>query len=199
RRYLETGRTPMRCHALSASCFVDSWGNVFPCTIYDRRIGSLRDVDYDLARLWSTPEADRLEREIFDYRCPQCWTPCEAYPNTIAGSENMLAHLPVTVPALAASGNVLVVLKAMALESFVLAGLAMFLLVHHHTRDAGAALLAGAAYTFAPWRVHALPQPQYLGAQYLPLALLAVDCWLERRRVRALAALAAALALQALA
>src|SRR5439155_22246822 len=76
---------------------------------------------------------------------------------------------------------------------------AMFLLVHHHTRDAGAALLAGAAYTFAPWRVHTLPQPQYLGTQYLPLALLAVDCWLERRRARALAGLAAALALQALA
>jgi len=123
------------------------------------------------------------------------------YParNTIAGSENMLAHLPVTVPALAATGNVLVALKAMALESFVVAGLAMFLLVHHHTRDAGAALLAGAAYTFAPWRVHTLPQPQYLGTQYLPLALLAVDCWLERRRARALAGLAAALALQALA
>jgi len=81
RRYLETGRTPMRCHALSASCFVDSWGNVFPCTIYERKIGSLRDVDYDLARLWNTPEADALEREIFDYRCPQCWTPCEAYPS----------------------------------------------------------------------------------------------------------------------
>ena len=79
RRYLETGRTPMRCHALSASCFVDSWGNVFPCTIYDRKIGSLREVDYDLARLWNTPEADQLEREIFDYHCPQCWTPCEAY------------------------------------------------------------------------------------------------------------------------
>jgi radical SAM protein with 4Fe4S-binding SPASM domain len=79
RRYLESGRTPMRCHALSASCFVDSWGNVFPCTIYDRRIGSLRDVDYDLARLWNTPEAVQLEREIWDYRCPQCWTPCEAY------------------------------------------------------------------------------------------------------------------------
>jgi MoaA/NifB/PqqE/SkfB family radical SAM enzyme len=31
RRYLETGRTPMRCHALRSSCFVDSWGNVFPC------------------------------------------------------------------------------------------------------------------------------------------------------------------------
>ena len=79
RQYLETGKTPMRCHALSASCFIDSWGNVFPCTIYDRKVGSLRDVDYDLARLWNTPEADALEREIFDYQCPQCWTPCEAY------------------------------------------------------------------------------------------------------------------------
>jgi radical SAM protein with 4Fe4S-binding SPASM domain len=79
RQYLETGKTPMRCHALSASCFIDSWGNVFPCTIYDRKVGSLRDVDYDLSRLWNTPEADALEREIFDYHCPQCWTPCEAY------------------------------------------------------------------------------------------------------------------------
>jgi len=79
RQYLETGKTPMRCHALSASCFIDSWGNVFPCTIYDKKIGSLRDVDYDLARLWRTPEADGLEREIWNYQCPQCWTPCEAY------------------------------------------------------------------------------------------------------------------------
>lgn len=79
RKYLETGQTPMRCHALSASCFIDSWGNVFPCTIYDRKIGSLRDVDYDLSKLWNTPEADAIEREIWNYDCPQCWTPCEAY------------------------------------------------------------------------------------------------------------------------
>src|SRR5207253_1008152 len=46
RRYVETGATPMRCHALRASCFVDSWGNVFPCTVYDRRISNPREVDY---------------------------------------------------------------------------------------------------------------------------------------------------------
>ena len=123
------------------------------------------------------------------------------YPasNTITGSENMLAHLPVTIPAMAATGNALVVLKAMAFESFVLAGVAMFLLVHHHTRSVAAALVAGAAFTLAPWRPNTLPQPQYLGTAYLPLALLAVDCWLERRRVRALVGLAAAMALQGLA
>ena len=77
--YLLGGRTPMRCHALSASCFVDSFGNVFPCTIYDRKLGNLREVDYDLRQIWSAPEAVRTQREIWAGDCPQCWTPCEAY------------------------------------------------------------------------------------------------------------------------
>lgn len=119
--------------------------------------------------------------------------------NTIAGSENMLAHLPVTAPAMALSGNALVVLKAMAVESFVLAGLCMFLLARRQTGSTAAALVAGAAFTFAPWRVNGFPHPQYLGTQYLPLALLAVDLWVERRRVSSLVGLALALALQILA
>ena len=79
--------------------------------------------------------------------------------NTIAGSENMLAHLPVTVPAWAASGSALVVLKAMAVESFVLAGLCMFLFARRQTGSVAAALVAGAAFTFAPWRVPSFPHP----------------------------------------
>ena len=64
--------------------------------------------------------------------------------NTIAGSENMLAHLPVTLPVMAATGSALAVLKAMALESFVLAGLFMFLFARHQTGSSAAALVAGA-------------------------------------------------------
>ena len=81
--YLKTGSTPMRCHALSASCFVDPWGNVFPCTIYGRKIGSLRDVGYNLAKIWTTPESRGVQQEIFDRICPQCWTPCEAYQSIL--------------------------------------------------------------------------------------------------------------------
>jgi len=81
--YLEGGKTPMRCHALSASCFVDSWGNVFPCTIYDRKVGNLRESDYDLARIWNTPAAAALQGEIWESRCPNCWTPCEAYQSIL--------------------------------------------------------------------------------------------------------------------
>ena len=85
RTYLESGKTPMRCHALRSSCFIDSWGNVHPCTIYDRKVGSLRDVDFDLEQIWNSPEAEQVQREIWNYDCPQCWTPCEAY-QTIMGN-----------------------------------------------------------------------------------------------------------------
>jgi MoaA/NifB/PqqE/SkfB family radical SAM enzyme len=83
RRYLETGRTPMRCHALRSSCFIDSWGNVFPCTIYDQKIGNLRESAFDLSRIWSSERTHELQREIWDYQCPQCWTPCEAYQSIV--------------------------------------------------------------------------------------------------------------------
>jgi MoaA/NifB/PqqE/SkfB family radical SAM enzyme len=86
RRYLESGRTPMRCHALRASCFIDSWGNVFPCTIYDHKLGSLREVDYELTRIWQSAAAAALQKEIWDYKCPQCWTPCEAYQSILGNA-----------------------------------------------------------------------------------------------------------------
>lgn len=141
---------------------------------------------------WTAHAALHAPSELFDGNV--------FYPgrHAIVGSENMLSHLPVTVPVLAATGSALDVLKAMAFESFVLSGVAMALLVHFHTGDLAAALVAGAAFTLVPWRPSALPQPQYLGMQYQPFALLAVDAWLSRGRRRALVGLALALALQAL-
>lgn len=81
RQYLETGTTPMRCHALRSSCFVDSWGTVYPCTIYNRPLGSLRETNYDLRPIWDAAETRQVQEEIWENSCPQCWTPCEAYPS----------------------------------------------------------------------------------------------------------------------
>jgi len=82
-RYLDSGRTPIRCHALRSSCFVDPFGEVFPCTIDDRSVGNLRDVGYDLGEIWDRAETRRLQRGIWDGECPHCWTPCEAYPSIL--------------------------------------------------------------------------------------------------------------------
>ena len=76
----------MRCHALRASCFIDSWGNVFPCTIYDRKVGSLRDVDYDLRRIWTPTRGRDAAARSGSYDCPQCWTPCEAYQSILGNA-----------------------------------------------------------------------------------------------------------------
>ncbi|HVG84688.1 MAG TPA: radical SAM protein [Vicinamibacterales bacterium] len=87
--YLQTGRTPMPCHALRASCFIDPWGVVYPCITYSTPVGCLRETGMRLAPIWQNAEARRLQGEIWEGQCPQCWTACEAYQsilgNTLAG------------------------------------------------------------------------------------------------------------------
>lgn len=82
--FLQDKRCPQECQALSSSCFIDPSGNVYPCNMYDKMIGNIKDYEYDLARLLSTDKAVRLRAEIKDGVCPQCWTPCEAYQAIIA-------------------------------------------------------------------------------------------------------------------
>ena len=51
--------------------------------MYDAKIASLRDHDYDLRAIWNLPRTLELQKEIWDYKCPQCWTPCEAYQSIL--------------------------------------------------------------------------------------------------------------------
>jgi MoaA/NifB/PqqE/SkfB family radical SAM enzyme len=82
-RYLATGRSPVPCSALRASAFIDSKGVVYPCTIYDRPLGSLRACGYDLGRVLRAAEARDARAAVVADRCPGCWTPCEAYPSIL--------------------------------------------------------------------------------------------------------------------
>ena len=83
RRYLDTQQTPMRCHALRSSCFIDPWGTVYPCITWDRRIGSLRDTGMDLRPIWRSDTAREVQQAIWEGDCPQCWTACEAYQSIL--------------------------------------------------------------------------------------------------------------------
>jgi radical SAM protein with 4Fe4S-binding SPASM domain len=88
-RYLQTGITPMRCHALRSSCFVNPWGDVYPCGMYDAKVASLREHDFDLEHVWNLERTRRFQNEIWNYQCPQCWTPCEAYQSILG---NLIGH-----------------------------------------------------------------------------------------------------------
>lgn len=81
--FLRNGSSPMRCHALRSSLFVDPWGTVFPCITYTRPLGSLRDTDMSLEPIWNGRASCGVQREIWGGRCPQCWTACEAYQSIL--------------------------------------------------------------------------------------------------------------------
>lgn len=91
-RYYETGKSPLPCTALSSSCFVDPYWNLFPCSIWSEKVGNLRDNGFDLQALWQSERRRDLRQDVKNENCAQCWTPCEAYP-TLLGN---LARAAVT-------------------------------------------------------------------------------------------------------
>jgi MoaA/NifB/PqqE/SkfB family radical SAM enzyme len=101
--FLRSGRTPMPCHSLRSSCFVDPWGVVFPCITYTRPMGRLRDSGMRLAPIWDAAATRTVQAEIWRGDCPQCWTACEAYHsilgNVVRDTRRVLGGAKVPVPA----------------------------------------------------------------------------------------------------
>ena len=85
-RFLATGRTPMPCHALRASCFIDPWGVVYPCITYSRPLGRLRETGMRLDPIWNDAQVAAVQQEIWNGQCPQCWTACEAYQSILGNA-----------------------------------------------------------------------------------------------------------------
>jgi MoaA/NifB/PqqE/SkfB family radical SAM enzyme len=79
-RYLSTGETRVPCSALLATAYLSAKGEVYPCTIWDKPLGNVRDHGYSLAPIINKARADGVRADVAAGRCPRCWTPCEAYP-----------------------------------------------------------------------------------------------------------------------
>jgi radical SAM protein with 4Fe4S-binding SPASM domain len=97
--FLLTGRTPMPCHALRASCFIDPWGVVYPCIAYSRPMGRLRETGMRLDPIWNASQTAQVQDEIWNGRCPQCWTACEAYQSILGNALTFRRPQPSRVPA----------------------------------------------------------------------------------------------------
>jgi MoaA/NifB/PqqE/SkfB family radical SAM enzyme len=79
-RYLETGRTSIACSALLSTSYLSEKGEVYPCTIWDKPLGNVRTTNYALMPIITAARRDGVRRAVADGKCPNCWTPCEAYP-----------------------------------------------------------------------------------------------------------------------
>jgi MoaA/NifB/PqqE/SkfB family radical SAM enzyme len=89
--YYRTGRSPLPCSALSTSCFIDAYWNLFPCSIWDEKVGNLRESAFDLGALWHSQKRIDLRQNVMEEQCPHCWTPCEAYPTLLANLTRAVA------------------------------------------------------------------------------------------------------------
>lgn len=57
------------CYAGALSCVLLEEGDVYPCEMLDRKLGNVRDHDYDLMRIWDAKEAVETRRFIRDEKC----------------------------------------------------------------------------------------------------------------------------------
>jgi hypothetical protein len=105
------------------------------------------------------------------------------YPvqNTLALSEHMIAVVPLFAPAYLLTGNPILAYNTVFFLSFILCGLAMFLLVHHWTEHFWASLLSGCLFAFAPIRFAELSHLQLYNFYWAPLVLLFLDKFLRSK------------------
>jgi MoaA/NifB/PqqE/SkfB family radical SAM enzyme len=75
--------TGIVCQSLRSTAFISPEGDLYPCHVYDRPLGNLREQRLDA--LWQSPAVHAARRDIEQLKCGGCFTPCEAYP-ALAGS-----------------------------------------------------------------------------------------------------------------
>ncbi len=119
-------------------------------------------------------------------------------PDALAFSENLLLPAALVAPAQRLAGPVLAYNVAL-LGSLLLSGLAAQLVARRVTGDRLAAFVAGACFAAGPHRWTRLAHLHAQVTVFLPLALLALDRFWERRSLRRALVVGLALALQGLA
>ncbi len=92
-RYLSSGHTSIRCSALLSTAYLSEKGEVYPCTIWDRPLGNVRSTNFALMPIIEKARRDGVRRAVAEGRCPNCWTPCEAYPAIAASPLRSLLTL----------------------------------------------------------------------------------------------------------
>ncbi|MEM6293849.1 MAG: radical SAM protein [Myxococcota bacterium] len=71
------------CQALRSAAFISPEGDLFPCHLYGRNLGSVQADG--VAALWDAPHVHEARRDIEALACGGCFSACEAYP-ALAGA-----------------------------------------------------------------------------------------------------------------
>jgi MoaA/NifB/PqqE/SkfB family radical SAM enzyme len=92
-QYLVGGRTSIRCSALLSTVYLSEKGEVYPCTIWDQPLGNVRTTAFALMPIIEAARRNGVRQAVADQKCPNCWSPCEAYPAIAASPVRSLLAL----------------------------------------------------------------------------------------------------------
>lgn len=81
--YLKGEPSGVTCQSLRSTCFISPEGDLYPCHVYDRPLGNLRERP--VRELWNDPATLAARADVERLACGGCFTPCEAYP-ALAGA-----------------------------------------------------------------------------------------------------------------
>lgn len=68
-KILRDNEQQVPCYAADLSCVITSRGEVYPCELLDRKLGSLREEGLDFQRIWHGKDASAIRRHIADTGC----------------------------------------------------------------------------------------------------------------------------------
>ena len=84
--FLRKNKNPAICQALSCSLFMSPQGDLYPCISWDKRLGDIKNYQYSLDSFFKNRDVMMARRDLMQDKCPNCWTPCEAYQAIMAQS-----------------------------------------------------------------------------------------------------------------
>jgi len=90
-RWLWERRQQTPCYAGYASCQITPFGDVWPCCTlgYDKRMGNVREHNYDFRKVWFSAEADRVRRFVKAGNC-SCPLANAHYTNMLCDATSIL-------------------------------------------------------------------------------------------------------------
>jgi hypothetical protein len=171
-------------------------------------LGLTRDVPGDLGDSllnlwilgWGVEHVPRLATGQMSL--PDFWNANIFHPEPLAlsFSEHLFGQVLQILPVYHLTGNLILSYNLLFVSSFVLSGLAMYLLVRellgHGPGMTAAALVAGLIYAFVPFRIAQVAHIQSLSSQWMPLALYGFVRFIRTDRLRSLVGGTAALLMQ---
>jgi len=78
----------IRCAAMQLSGYIDAYGDVYPCIMWGKKLGNIKNRSY--SEIWVDSTSDKIRQVIAEKHCPGCWTPCEVQPSLLINLYKLL-------------------------------------------------------------------------------------------------------------